>query len=92
MSGRRSRIQDQAPQVATGAVAITPSNSEAVDFAAIYVGGGVSGGATAGDVVCSGQDGVSVTFKNCPIGFIIPMAVILVASTGTTATSLVGFK
>ncbi len=91
MSGRRSRIQDQAPQVATGAVAITPSDSAAVDFAAIYVGGGVSGGATAGDVVCTGQDGVSVTFKNVPIGSIIPMAVILVA-TGTTATSLVGFK
>lgn len=49
---------------------------------ALYVGG-------AGDIVAVRQDGTAVTFKAAIAGTIIPIGVIRVNATSTTATNLV---
>lgn len=70
---------------ATGAFAITPSDS--TDFSTavrgIYVGVG-------GDVVVVCKEGGAVTFKNAVAGSVIPIRATRVNSTSTTATNLVG--
>ena len=79
------RCKDGVLSVGYGADSITPSDSAAVAFRAIYVGG-------TGDVKVTAIDGSVATFKSCPVGLIIPVAVKLVWSTGTTATLLVGIS
>jgi hypothetical protein len=66
------------------AVAITPSDTTILDACAIYVGVG-------GDVAVMPAGGTSaVTFKNAPAGSVIPLTVVKVMSTNTTATNMVG--
>lgn len=71
--------------IPSGAAAVTKSDSAFVDLVGLYVGG-------AGDVAVKGSDGVSATFAAAPAGTILPMKIVQVLSTGTTATGLVGFK
>lgn len=67
----------------SSAKAITPSDSAAQSYRAIYVGG-------AGNVAVVTEGGDSVTFTAPPVGTIIPVSVTQVKATGTTATLLVG--
>ncbi len=78
-----ARVLDNVPAVGKGAAAITKSDSTAVDFAAIYVGG-------AGDVKVTCVDGSVAVFTAVPAGTILPVAVVLVWSAGTTATNMTG--
>jgi hypothetical protein len=50
---------------------------------ALYVGGG-------GDVAVRLQDGTEFTLANVPTGTLLPIRVIRVLATGTTATQIVG--
>lgn len=70
--------------IPSGAAAVTASDSTFVNFVGLYVGG-------AGDVTVKGGDGNNITFSSVPAGTIIPMQVIQVRATSTTATSIVGF-
>jgi hypothetical protein len=65
------------------AVAVTPSDTTAVGFCGLYVGG-------AGDVAIKGAGGVAVTFKAVPVGTLLKIQVAAVMATGTTATNIVG--
>ena len=73
------------PILATTAAAITPHDTNANVFSAIYVGG-------AGAIAVVTKDGNAVTFAGCLAGTILPVATSVVKSTGTTATNLVGLK
>jgi hypothetical protein len=68
---------------AVKAAAVTPDDTNANVYRALYVGG-------SGDlaVVCA-DDTVAVTFKNVPIGF-FPVSVDKVMATNTTATEIIG--
>lgn len=70
---------------ATGGSAITTSDSTAVDFNGIYIGG-------AGNVKVDLLDGSTVTLTAVIVGTIYPLRVTKVYATGTTATNLVGLK
>jgi hypothetical protein len=74
----------QAP--ATNAFAITPHDSTELTFTtrALYVGG-------AGNVVVRlSGDAANVTLVGVVAGTILPIRVILVPATGTTATNIIG--
>ncbi|CAB4165348.1 hypothetical protein UFOVP823_33 [uncultured Caudovirales phage] len=82
--------------IATQAVAITTSDATAVEFTKLYVGG-------AGDVkvdISEPRSGVAgaapaistVTFKAVPVGTILPINVVKVYATGTTATLMLGLR
>lgn len=71
--------------IASNAVAITPSDSAFVNLVGLYVGG--AGNVT---VKCS-AGGAAVTFTAPPVGTIIPLQIVQVMATDTTATLLVGF-
>jgi hypothetical protein len=65
------------------AAAVSPSDTAAVDFYGLYVGG-------AGNVAVTTGAGNDVLFTAPPVGAIIPLRIIRVKATGTTATALVG--
>jgi hypothetical protein len=67
------------------AVEVTPSDSTPVLFRSLYIGGG-------GNVRVVPFTGGPVTFHNVPAGTILPIIVVRVNSTGTTATNIVGLK
>lgn len=68
---------------ATGAVAVTPSNTDTIaPCRALYVGG-------AGNLVVVTVDGNQVTFSGAVAGTVIPVQVVQVRSTSTTATNIV---
>ena len=70
--------------VASRAYAITPTNSDlAAPVRAIYVGG-------AGNVQITDPDGNVTIFYNVPAGTILPVMIVRVSSTNTTATNIVG--
>jgi hypothetical protein len=71
--------------IASDAAAITPHDTTANKFEAIYTGAG-------GTIVVRTQDGTSVTFASAAAGTVLPIKTNLVLSTGTTATGLVGFR
>ena len=74
----------QAP--AKNAFVITPSDSTQLTFTtrAVYVGG-------AGNLVVRlSGDTANVTLVGVPAGTLLPIRAILVASTSTTATSIIG--
>jgi hypothetical protein len=70
---------------ASGMVEIDPSDTEdlAHPLRGLYVGGG-------GDVRCVGPEGDVVTLKNLSSGQILPVQIVRVYASGTTATDLVG--
>lgn len=67
------------------ALAITPSDSTyfSSPTRGIYVGG-------AGNITCITASGASVVFYNCVAGSILPIRVVLINATGTSASNLVG--
>ncbi len=65
------------------AAAITPSDTVAQTYRAIYVGG-------AGNVSVVTAGGNTVTFTAPPVGTILPVEVQFVRATLTTATLLIG--
>ena len=67
----------------SSAKAVTPSDTNAQSYRAIYVGG-------AGNVAVVTEGGDTVTFTAPPVGSIIPVSVQKVMATNTTATLLVG--
>lgn len=73
------------PRQFVNAAAITPSDSAANAFDAIYVGG-------AGALAVVTQGGQSVTFAAVPAGSILYVKTQKVLATGTVATSLVGLR
>lgn len=72
----------QAMQSPTG-VSITPSDTVANWFRAVYVG-------VTGDVTIKDGAGTSLLFKGAPAGTLLPVMTSKVMSTGTTATNLIG--
>lgn len=67
----------------SSAKTITPSDSAAQTYRAIYVGG-------TGNLTVTTTGGDTTTFNAVPVGTIIPVETQLVKATGTTATLLVG--
>lgn len=66
--------------------AVTTSDTVFVDYYGLYVG-------TGGDVaVKTSQGATAVTFKNVPTGTILPLRIVQVMATNTTASNLVGLK
>ena len=66
--------------------AVTTSDSTAVKYRALYVGG-------AGDVaVTTLGDSANVTFKSVPAGTTLWISCVKVLATGTTATNIVGLN
>jgi hypothetical protein len=67
---------------ALGARAVAPSNStEITTTRSLYVG-------TGGNVAVTMVDGDQVTFSNVPSGTMLPIQVIQVRATGTTAADI----
>jgi hypothetical protein len=64
-------------------IAVTPSDTAAVDLVGLYVGG-------AGDVTVTTAKGAVTTFANVPAGGLIPGRFVQVRAAGTTATAIVG--
>lgn len=68
---------------ATSSGTVTKSDSTALQFRAVYVGG-------AGDVAIKHTEaGDAVTYVGVPAGTILPVSGVRVMSTGTTATDMV---
>ena len=82
---RFAQVADSPLAVARGGVAVVPNDTTAVQFRALYIG-------VTGAVSVVGFDGNTVVFANVPGGTVLPIAVIKVRATGTTATSIVGLK
>lgn len=83
------------PSPASGAFAITPSDTQRLPFdtRGLYVGaaGNVSVVMANQPMTASGSvTGVAVVFNSVPAGSLLPICVAYVTSSGTTAGSLVG--
>lgn len=71
------------PMFPGGAKVVTPNDSTNLTYpSVIYVGG-------TGNVKVTTAQGDDVTFNGLPAGFVIPVQVIRVWSTGTSATNMV---
>ena len=62
--------------------AVTKSDSTALEFRAVYVGG-------SGDISIELHDGSDVVFVGVPAGTVLPIQGVGINSTNTTATSMV---
>lgn len=72
--------------ITNDAVAITPHDTNALDYpGVVYVG-------TGGNVKVKTIEGNDVTFNNCPDGYEIKCMVTMVYDTGTTASNLVLYR
>ncbi len=69
----------------TNGAAVTPNDTTAVAFDALYVGG-------AGNVAVEMEGGASLTFSGVPVGTMLKIGVVKVLLTGTTATNIVGLN
>jgi hypothetical protein len=78
------RQPDLGSLVFTGGFAITPGTALPFTPRAIYIGGG------SGGLVAVGMDGQTVTFAGLVTWSILPFRAVSVATSGTTATNLVG--
>lgn len=70
---------------ASGAVSVTPSDSTALDFRALWVGG-------AGNVAVRTRNGQTVTFVGVGAGVILPIQGDRVMSTNTSATAILALS
>lgn len=70
---------------AGGAFAVTPHNTNTIKATALYVGG-------AGNVAVTMEDGSQVTFTGVAAGSVLPIRVLRVHSTNTTATNIIGLR
>lgn len=71
--------------ICSDAEAITPSNSTQGNWKGLYIG-------TTGNVAVVTAGGTTTVFTAVPAGGIIPLEVVQVRSTSTTASNIVGFK
>lgn len=72
--------------VARRAAVVTPSDSTVFDTpVTLYVGG-------SGNLTVTDTSGAQVTFSSVPSGQILPLYVLSVRATGTTATNIVGLS
>ena len=71
--------------IASDAFSITPSDATTQRASAVYVGG-------AGNVAVKTEDGTTLTFVGAQAGTILPIKTLQILATGTTGTSLVGFR
>lgn len=73
--------------VAVGGAAVTPSDTEDLTYTcrSLWIGG-------AGDVRVRTVNGDLVTIVGVPAGTLLPVAVVRVYATATTATNIVGLK
>lgn len=71
--------------IASDAFAVTPHDTNAQRAAGLYVGG-------AGNVAVTTEDGTTVTFSGVTAGSVLPIKVLRVLSTNTTATLILGLK
>ena len=71
--------------IASDAFAITPSDATTQRANALWVGG-------AGNVAVKTEDGTTLTFTGAQAGTTLPVRVMQVLASNTTATNLVGFK
>jgi hypothetical protein len=71
--------------IPTDAVAVTPHDTNGNVFSGFYIGG-------AGNFTVVTEAGNTTTFTSVPAGSQIILRTQLVKSTGTTATSIVGFR
>lgn len=83
MPNRFRELEREATAPASDAFAVTPNDSTDLSFIArsLFVGG-------AGDISVVTLEGTTVSFT-VPAGFILPLEVSRVRSTGTTATGIV---
>lgn len=82
-SAKHKAINADHTKPAYGAVAVTPNDSAdlSIPARALYIGG-------AGDIALIMASGDEVTFSGCLAGTILPIQVIRVKSTSTTATNI----
>lgn len=73
------------PMFPGGAKTVTPSNTVNLTYPSVIYVGSVAGGSSVKVTTAQGDE---VTFSGLPAGFVIPVQVIRVWSTGTTASSL----
>lgn len=71
--------------LASDAFAVTPSDSTTQRSGALYTGSG-------GSIAVKTEDGSTITFVSAAAGAILPVKVVQILATGTTATGLVGFR
>lgn len=71
--------------LASDAFSITPSDSTTQRSGALYTGSG-------GAIAVKTEDGTTLTFSSAAAGSILPVKVLQVLATGTTATGLIGFR
>ena len=76
-------LQNTASAIATTATSVSPNDNTEVAYHGIYVG-------TGGIVTVQMRSGPTVIFKNVASGSILPISVIKVFATGTTATDMIG--
>jgi hypothetical protein len=82
--GKQTNFSPTFPQYPAGAFSITGNDSANLqNVAVVYVGG-------SGAVKVTTANGDVVTFSGLLAGTVIPVQVLRVWSTGTTATSLIG--
>ena len=80
--GDRTNYSPTFPMFPGGAATVTPSNTVNLAYpAVIYVGVG-------GNVRVLTAQGDDVVFANVPSGFVVPVQVLRVFSTNTTATTM----
>jgi len=83
VASNRTQPSPTFPSYPAGAVAVTPSDSANLSFpSVVYVG-------AAGNVKVTTANGDAVLFNGVQSGTIIPVQVLRVWSTSTTATSIV---
>ena len=81
--GKQTNYSPTFPMFPGSAGAITPSDTFSLPTpSVVYVG-------TGGNVAITTPQGDQVTFANMPAGSVIPVQVLQVRATGTTATNLV---
>lgn len=80
--GQKTNPSPTFPAFPAGAEAVTPSDATMFSPSAIYVGG-------TGNVAVVTANGDAATFANVVSGGMLPVQVIKVMSTGTSATSIV---
>ena len=71
--------------IASDAFAITPHDTNIQRSAALYTGSG-------GTIVVKTEDGTTTTFASAAAGTTLPVKVLQVLATGTTATGIVGYR
>ena len=72
-------------QICSDAALITPNDATFIQCNGIYVG-------TTGTVTVVTAGGTSVLFTAVPAGAIIPLQIVKIMATGTSASNIIGFK